>query len=236
MVRHWFRRPARRTAATGSHPAPVPLRSVQPIGPPPTPSPYPVTLTTVPGFGAVPIASPPPASCFERAAAVARNPQNCEVRQRILVLSPIGGRGRSRRPARSSAGSAASEKPATNVVSMPSATQCAAVRIRSPSFESSTPAVHVCRSPAPRNSAPILRVRRHGGGGHLRRRRRLAARTWSPAGPPCRSRPSTPAARSPAPPTPAWQPILPDRDAAGPVHVDFRADSQANETLEVAVF
>src|SRR3954462_13207897 len=53
-------------------------------------------------------------------------------------------------------GSAAPEKPATNVVSTASATQCAAVRIRSPFFESSTPAVHVCRSPAPRNSAPIL--------------------------------------------------------------------------------
>src|SRR5215213_3198977 len=55
-----------------------------------------------------------------------------------------------------SPGSTVSAKPATNVVSMSSATQCAAVRIRSPPFESSTPAVQVCRSPAPRNSAPTF--------------------------------------------------------------------------------
>ncbi len=55
-----------------------------------------------------------------------------------------------------SAGSALSLKPATNVVSMFAATQCAAVSIRSPAVESSTAPVHVCRSPAPRNTAPIL--------------------------------------------------------------------------------
>src|SRR5215218_9439243 len=55
-----------------------------------------------------------------------------------------------------SPGSTVSAKPATNVVSMSSATQCAAVRIRSPPFESRTPALQVCRSPAPRNSAPTF--------------------------------------------------------------------------------
>ena len=39
---------------------------------------------------------------------------------------------------------------------MPSATQCAAVRIRSPAAECSTPPVHVCSEPPPRNTAPTL--------------------------------------------------------------------------------
>src|SRR5690242_21704915 len=44
-----------------------------------------------------------------------------------------------------------------NVVPMPSATQCAAVRIRSPVLLSSTAALHVCTDwpdPPPRNTAP----------------------------------------------------------------------------------
>jgi hypothetical protein len=45
---------------------------------------------------------------------------------------------------------------ATNVVSTPSARQCAAVRIRSPEAESSTPPLQVCIEPAPRNTAPTL--------------------------------------------------------------------------------
>src|SRR5258705_9798146 len=55
----------------------------------------------------------------------------------------------------SSAG-AVSFRPATNVESTPWATQCAAVRIRSPVAECSTAPVHVCSEPAPRNTAPTL--------------------------------------------------------------------------------
>src|SRR5438445_4640919 len=55
-----------------------------------------------------------------------------------------------------SSGAAVSFKPATKVASSPSATQCAAVRIRSPAAECSTPPVHVCSEPPPMNTAPTL--------------------------------------------------------------------------------
>src|SRR5882757_1184170 len=55
-----------------------------------------------------------------------------------------------------SSGAAVWFRPATKVASIPSATQCAAVRIRSPPAECSTAPVHVCSEPAPRNTAPTL--------------------------------------------------------------------------------
>ena len=53
-----------------------------------------------------------------------------------------------------SSGAASLWKPATNSASIPSATQCAAVRIRSPLAESSTAPLQVCSEPPPRKTAP----------------------------------------------------------------------------------
>src|SRR6202171_4836899 len=55
-----------------------------------------------------------------------------------------------------SSAAAVSFRPATKLASRPSATQCAAVRIRSPAAECSTAPVHVCSEPPPRNTAPTL--------------------------------------------------------------------------------
>ena len=172
MVRHWFRRPARRTAATGSRPAPTPLR----------------LAADRPASDAEPVSGhgddrarfrcgterePAARLRFERAHRRRGRLAGSRSRPTDPGSSPSAGRDRSRRPARHRDGSAASGEAGDEVVSTPSATQCAAVRIRSPSFESRRPRCR-CAGLPPEEQRADPGVRWHGGGGHLRRRRCVA--------------------------------------------------------------
>ncbi len=155
-------------AATGTLAFRSPMGAVQLIGPPPTPMPVsgdgddrrPVSAPP-------PSASPPPRAVCTESARGAAHSRDREVGLRVLGRHPprvqVDGVDVPDVTVRRGVVEAGDE-----VASIPSATQCAAVRIRSPAGESSTAALHVCSAPPPRNRAPTVGLGGTGCGGRVR--------------------------------------------------------------------
>ena len=93
---------------------------------------------------------------LHRPARVSAYPRDREVGTAGPGFAPNADRDRPRRYARSPMVRRCPSGPRRTWRRLPSATQCAAVRIRSPAAESSTPPVQVCSAPPPRNTAPTL--------------------------------------------------------------------------------